>query len=57
MAGSSGNQSDNSNHVSESVSALAGPDPEAPALLIGSHYDTVYDAGQYDGAMGIIVGE
>lgn len=34
-----------------------GPDPEAPALLVGSHYDTVYDAGQYDGAMGIIVGE
>lgn len=34
----------------------AGPDPDAPALLIGSHYDTVYDAGQYDGALGIIVG-
>ncbi len=36
---------------------VEGPDPSAPALLIGSHYDTVYDAGMYDGAMGIIVGE
>lgn len=34
----------------------AGPDPAAPVLMIGSHYDTVYDAGQYDGALGIIVG-
>jgi acetylornithine deacetylase/succinyl-diaminopimelate desuccinylase-like protein len=34
-----------------------GPEADAPALLIGSHYDTVYDAGQYDGAMGIIVGK
>lgn len=29
---------------------------DAPLLLVGSHYDTVYDAGKYDGAMGIIVG-
>ena len=27
-----------------------------PALLIGSHYDTVIDGGIYDGAMGILVG-
>lgn len=31
--------------------------PTAPTLYIGSHYDTVYDAGQYDGQMGVIVGE
>ena len=28
----------------------------ATVLLIGSHYDTVYDAGKYDGALGIVVG-
>ena len=27
----------------------------APALLLGSHYDTVWDAGRYDGTLGIIV--
>jgi allantoate deiminase len=37
-------------------SLAAGPGADAPVLLIGSHYDTVYDAGQYDGALGIIVG-
>jgi len=25
-------------------------------LLIGSHLDTVRDAGKYDGALGVIVG-
>ncbi len=29
---------------------------DAPALILGSHYDTVMDAGKYDGALGIIVG-
>ena len=28
---------------------------DAPALILGSHYDTVMDAGKYDGALGIIV--
>jgi allantoate deiminase len=28
---------------------------DAPALISGSHYDTVMDAGKYDGALGIIV--
>ena len=27
---------------------------DAPVLLLGSHYDTVIDAGKYDGALGII---
>ena len=31
-------------------------DDSAPAMLIGSHYDTVVDAGAYDGALGIVVG-
>ena len=29
---------------------------EEKALLIGSHLDTVRDAGKYDGALGIVVG-
>ncbi|KAL3696793.1 hypothetical protein R1sor_010869 [Riccia sorocarpa] len=31
-----------------------GMNSSAPALLIGSHMDTVIDAGRYDGALGII---
>jgi hypothetical protein len=34
---------------------LDGGDREAPALLLGSHYDTVTDAGKFDGALGIVV--
>ena len=30
--------------------------PGAPALLIGSHIDTVTDAGKYDGALGVLAG-
>lgn len=26
----------------------------APTVVVGSHYDTVRDAGKYDGALGII---
>lgn len=33
---------------------LPGSHPEAAPLLIGSHYDTVIDAGKYDGPLGII---
>lgn len=33
---------------------LAGEHSESPPLLIGSHHDTVIDAGKYDGALGII---
>ena len=28
--------------------------PDAPALLMGSHLDTVRDAGRYDGMLGVI---
>ena len=34
---------------------LAGSNPDAPPLLLGSHIDTVIDAGKFDGALGIIV--
>lgn len=33
---------------------LAGSNPAAAPLLLGSHLDTVIDAGKYDGALGII---
>jgi len=33
---------------------LAGANPSAAPLLLGSHLDTVIDAGSYDGALGII---
>ncbi|MDQ8189736.1 M20 family metallo-hydrolase [Roseibacillus persicicus] len=33
---------------------LPGSNPEAPALLLGSHFDTVIDAGAYDGPLGIL---
>ena len=33
---------------------LPGANPSAPALLLGSHMDTVINAGKYDGALGII---
>jgi allantoate deiminase len=32
-----------------------GSEPTAPALLIGSHLDSVRDAGRYDGPLGILV--
>lgn len=35
---------------------IQGQNPESPALLIGSHSDTVKDAGKYDGALGILAG-
>lgn len=33
----------------------AGGDPEAPALLLGSHLDTVLDAGRFDGIAGVLM--
>lgn len=38
------------------VRATARGPPGAPALLTGSHYDTVVDGGKYDGAMGVVAG-
>jgi allantoate deiminase len=33
-----------------------GSQPNAPAILIGSHIDTVRDGGRYDGALGVMMG-
>lgn len=34
----------------------AGPDPAAAPVLVGSHIDTVIDAGIYDGCYGVLAG-
>ena len=41
--------------VGNLIGRFEGDDPEAPALLLGSHLDTVRDAGRYDGALGVLV--
>lgn len=37
------------------VGRIAGRDPEAPALMLGSHLDTVPDAGRFDGILGVLM--
>jgi N-carbamoyl-L-amino-acid hydrolase len=41
--------------VGNVVGVYHGTDPGAPRLLTGSHYDTVRNAGRYDGRLGILV--
>jgi allantoate deiminase len=50
-------------HADVSVDAVgnlhgfyAGVDANAPRVLIGSHLDTVPDAGAYDGVLGVVIG-
>lgn len=38
------------------IGRYEGLTPGAPALLIGSHIDTVPDSGRYDGALGVMLG-
>jgi allantoate deiminase len=38
------------------VGRLEGTDADAPAVIIGSHIDTVVDAGRYDGTLGVVLG-
>jgi allantoate deiminase len=38
------------------VGRLEGADRDAPALIIGSHIDTVVDAGRFDGTLGVVLG-
>src|SRR5215210_7958609 len=33
-----------------------GKDPDAPAVLVGSHVDSVYDGGNFDGPLGVLAG-
>ncbi|MEV4686798.1 Zn-dependent hydrolase [Microbacterium sp. LWH3-1.2] len=37
------------------AAAGGAPDPGAPALLLGSHLDTVPDAGRFDGIVGVLM--
>ena len=37
------------------IARREGTDPAAGTLLLGSHLDTVRDAGRYDGALGVLV--
>ena len=37
------------------VGRYEGTTPDAPALLLGSHIDTVRDAGRYDGNLGVVL--
>lgn len=41
--------------VGNVVGRYTGTDPHAKALMTGSHYDTVRNAGKYDGRLGIYV--
>lgn len=34
---------------------LPAADPDAPALMLGSHLDTVIDAGRFDGIVGVLI--
>ena len=38
-----------------SAAGREGPTPGMPALLLGSHLDTVPDAGSYDGMLGVVM--
>ena len=39
------------------VGRYEGERPGLPALVLGSHLDTVRDAGKYDGMLGVIAGD
>ena len=40
----------------DALGTVRGRVGEGPRLLIGSHIDTVIDAGNYDGPLGVIIG-
>lgn len=42
--------------VNNLIGRHEGMDPDAPVLLIGSHLDSVAEAGKYDGILGVIAG-
>ena len=41
--------------VANVVGRYAADDPNAPTLILASHYDTVRNAGKYDGRLGVLV--
>jgi len=42
--------------VGNVIGRYEGTTPGLPALVVGSHYDTVTNAGKYDGMLGVLVG-
>jgi allantoate deiminase len=38
------------------VGRREGRDPDAPAVLVGSHVDSVYNGGDFDGPLGVLAG-
>lgn len=42
--------------VGNLIGRLEGEETDAPAILIGSHLDTVIDGGMFDGALGVVAG-
>lgn len=38
------------------IARMEGEDPSLPAILVGSHLDTVPDGGKYDGVLGCVAG-
>jgi hydantoinase/carbamoylase family amidase len=42
--------------VGNVIGRYAAADPAAKTLIVGSHYDTVANAGQFDGRLGILTG-
>ena len=36
------------------IGTLKGEDPDAPCVMMGSHYDSVVNGGDYDGIAGVI---
>lgn len=42
-------------NIGNIIGRYPSPNPRAPVLLLGSHLDTVRNAGKFDGALGVIV--
>ena len=36
------------------IGILQGENPEAPCVMMGSHYDSVYNGGDFDGIAGAV---
>lgn len=43
-------------HLLNTYMVLEGVDPALPAIVIGSHLDSVHSGGNYDGAAGVVAG-
>jgi len=43
-------------HFGNLIGRMEGEDPTAPAVMIGSHIDTVPNGGRYDGTIGVLGG-